>query len=125
MVMLNESIELRKSGTFYNCFGDSATIIHYLMDYKIVSSKGGVGFPETAYNKVINTLEDNKISYIVYEDDNVLLENDYKKQNNYKKILNAVRKKLSFDQRVASIEKKIKKLDSKEINHLVSVNIKT
>ena len=72
--MKNEVIELRKSGKFYNCFGDDAIIIHHLMKYKIVPSKGGVGFPESAYNKVINILEDNKISYRVYEKDNLLLE---------------------------------------------------
>ena len=72
--MKSEVIELRKSGKFYNTFGDDAIIIHHLMNYKIVPSKGGVGFPESAYNKVINTLEDNNISYRVYEKDNLLLE---------------------------------------------------
>ena len=37
--MNSEVIELRKSGKFYNCFGDDAIIIHHLMKYKIVPSK--------------------------------------------------------------------------------------
>lgn len=119
--MNSEVIELRKSGKFYNTFGDDAIIIHHLMKYKIVPSKGGAGFPESAYNKVINTLEDNIISYKVYEKDNLLLEKDYQRLNNYKKLLASARKELSFEQRINDIEKKIKTLSNKKINQLLEV----
>ena len=66
---------MRKSGKFFHTFGDDATIIHYLLGYKIVAEKGGAGFPETAVNKVINALEDNEISYIVYDKAEILYEN--------------------------------------------------
>ena len=119
--MKNEVIELRKSGKFYNCFGEDATIIHHLLNYKIVPSKGGVGFPESAYNKVINTLDEAKISYKVYEKDIILAETDYKKINNYKKVLVSARKELSFEQRIENIEKKIKTLSAKKINCLLEL----
>lgn len=119
--MNSEVIELRKSGKFYNCFGNDAMIMHHLMNYKIVPSKGGVGFPESAYNKVINTLEDNNISYRVYEKDNMLLEKDYEKLNNYKKVLTNARKGISFEQRINDIENKIKTLSNKKINQLLEV----
>ena len=119
--MNSEVIELRKSGKFYNSFGDDAIIIHHLMKYKIVPSKGGVGFPEISFNKVINTLEDNNVSYKVYEKDNLLLEKDYQKLNSYKKLLANARKELSFEQRINDIEKKIKTLSNKKINQLLEV----
>ena len=119
--MKNEVIELRKSGKFYNSFGDDAIIIHHLMKYKIVPSKGGVGFPESSFNKVINALEENNISYRVYEKDNLLLEKDYQKLNSYKKLLANARKELSFEQRINDIEKKIKTLSNKKINQLLEV----
>ena len=119
--MKNEVIELRKSGKFYNSFGDDAIIIHHLMKYKIVPSKGGVGFPESSFNKVINALEENNISYRVYEKDNLLLEKDYQKLNSYKKVLSSARKELSFEQRINDIEKKIKTLSNKKINQLLEV----
>lgn len=52
---------LRKNGGFYSVNGDDCYIFYYLFNYKIVSDR--VGFPLSAYNKVVNTLEDNKISY--------------------------------------------------------------
>ncbi len=119
--MKSEVIELRKSGKFYNTFGDDAIIIHHLMNYKIVPSKGGVGFPESSFNKVINALEDNRISYKIFEKDNILFDKDYQKLNNYKKVLTNARKDLSFEQRINNIENKIKTLNNKEINQLLEI----
>ena len=83
----NEIVEIRKSGKFYNVFSDDAIILHYLLKYKIVLEKGGVGFPETALNKVINTLENEEISYKIYDKNEVIESKDFKKINNYKSIL--------------------------------------
>lgn len=51
-------------GKFYNVYNDDAIIISYLMGYKVRENKT-CGFPDNALNKVINKLEDKKISYIV------------------------------------------------------------
>ncbi len=59
--MKNEVIKLHKSGKFYHTFSNDAIILHHLLGYRIVDSKGGVGFPETSLSKVLNTLEDNKV----------------------------------------------------------------
>ena len=116
-----ELIELRKSGKFYNSFGDDAIILHYLTGYKIVAEKGGVGFPETAYNKVINALEDEEVSYVVYEKENILAEKDFKKLNSYKSLLKKGMQELSIEERFNKIEKKIKGLTLKELDHILDL----
>lgn len=116
-----ELIELRKSGKFYNSFGDDAIILHYLMGYKIVAEKGGVGFPETAYNKVINALEDSEISYKVYEKENIIAEKDFKKLNSYKNVLKKGINELSIEERFSKIEKRIRELNAKELDYVLEV----
>lgn len=116
-----EVIELRKSGKFYNTFGDDAIILHYLMGYKIVAEKGGVGFPETAFNKVINALEDAEISYIVYEKDEIVAEKDFKKINDYKNILKKGLNELSIEERFNKIEKKIRELKKEDLDYVLEV----
>lgn len=116
-----EVIELRKSGKFYNSFGDDAIILHYLTGYKIVHEKGGVGFPETAYNKVINLLDDEEVSYIVYEKDNIIEEKDFKKLNSYKSLLKKGLKDLEIEVRFEKIFKKIKTLNAKELDHILDL----
>lgn len=122
MVKIKEAlIELRKSGKFYNCFGDDAIIIHYLTGYKIVKEKGGVGFPESAFNKVINALEDAEVSYKVYEKDNVLAEKDFKKINSYKKLLKKGTNELSVEERYNKIESIIRSLSEDKLDYVLEV----
>ncbi|MGM9879635.1 MAG: hypothetical protein ACI31R_06425 [Bacilli bacterium] len=59
--MNNKKVILRQVGKFVNVFDEDAVIISYLLNYKLVNDK--VGFPMNALNKVINTLEEKKISY--------------------------------------------------------------
>ncbi len=115
----NDFVELRKSGKFYNVFGDDAIIIHYLTSYKIVAEKGGVGFPETAYNKVINALEDAEISYRVFEKGELKEEKDFKKINSYKGVLKKGITTLSIEERFQKIENKIKNLNAKELDRVL------
>lgn len=114
-------IELRKSGKFYNTFGDDAIILHYLTGYKIVKEKGGVGFPETAYNKIINILEKEEVSYIVYEKENIIEEKNFKKLNSYKSLLKKGIKDLEMEERFNKIENKIKTLNAKELDHILDL----
>ena len=117
----NEIVEIRKSGKFYNVFSDDAIILHYLLKYKIVLEKGGVGFPETALNKVINTLENEEISYKIYDKNEVIESKDFKKINNYKSILKKGMQELSIEERFLKIEEKIKNLNAKELDHILEL----
>lgn len=112
---------MRKSGKFFHTFGDDATIMHYLLGYKIVAEKGGAGFPETALNKVINALEDNEISYIVYDKEDILYAKDFKKINAYKNILKKGIKDLSNEERFAKVVNKIRNLSDKELDNLLEL----
>ena len=118
---IKNTIVLRKSGKFFNSFGDDAIILHYLLNYKIVAEKGGTGFPESAYNKVINTLLDSKISYIVYDREEIVDEKDFKKINNYNHILKKGIKNLEIEERYKKIEEKIKQLNSKQLDNLLDI----
>ena len=55
-----------KSGNFYNAFNDDGIILHFLLGYKYVNYKKCGGFPASAYQKVTQKLENEKISYITY-----------------------------------------------------------
>ena len=57
------SVKIRKNGTFYNVFDKDMYILYFLLNYQIKNDK--IGFPKSALNKVINILEENKISYEV------------------------------------------------------------
>jgi hypothetical protein len=61
--------------------GPDSTIIKYLFNYKIVNNR--CGFPEGSFNKIISTLENNKISFIVNYYDGKRLKKNYHKLNNY------------------------------------------
>ena len=111
---MEDVVEIRKSGKFYNTFGNDAIVIHYLLNYKIVKEKGGVGFPETAFNKVIKALEDNEVSYKIYEKNEITQEHDFKKLNNGKN-------NLSVEERVEKVLKKVNELNNRELDKLLKV----
>ncbi len=69
-------VNLRKIGNFYHVFDDDAYIMHYFFNYKIINKKAG--FPISALSKIINTLDEHKINYIIDS-----TKKDYKKQNKY------------------------------------------
>ena len=54
-------VTIRKIGNFYHVFDEDVYILYYLFHYKIYQGK--CGFPKSAYNKVIQKLEECRISY--------------------------------------------------------------
>ena len=77
-----KKLEIYKNGNFLNAYEENAIILHKLFNYKVIESdnhKYKCGFPLTQYNKIINGLQDNKISYIVYDKENILEDKDYLK----------------------------------------------
>ena len=68
-----------------------------------------VGFPDSVYNKIINTLEDNTINYnIIFRDkDNII--KDFKNRNDYLKFKDRALEKINIDNKVNMIIDKIKK----------------
>ncbi len=59
-----------KIGKFYHVYGKDAYIISYIFNYqlrKVETNMYNAGFPEVALNKVLKTLEDKKINYVIVD----------------------------------------------------------
>jgi hypothetical protein len=68
------TIELYKSGIFYNAYNEDAVILNYFFNYK-VSVKKSVGFPQTKLDKVTDELDKRRINYIVYDNNEIVKKN--------------------------------------------------
>lgn len=112
-------VRLYKSGKFYNAFGDDGLILHELLGYKYIEyNKNSVGFPESAINKVESKLESEKISYSVYEKDNLLEE--YKGiDKNYKIVLSKALKNYDIEKRLTRLKSKINNLTIEELERVI------
>ena len=119
--MNNRSIIIRKSGGFYQVFDNDALIISYLFDYKIINHK--CGFPLVAINKVINTLEEKKINFIIKDEEEII--KNFRNKNTYSKYLEKARVKDNINNRIKSILDKINDFDVKKMNEVLSVIEKT
>lgn len=108
-------IDLKKNGGFYSVYGDDAFILFYFFDYKISDYK--VGFPLSAYNKVINKLEENCISY-KDELNNVIV--DFKRKNKYSYFVAKGKSKYSLKNRVNAIVSKLDALDENKIDEILN-----
>lgn len=75
-----DALVIFKDGIFYRVDLDDAPIIVFLLDYKI--KEDGVVFGRNAYQKVIDTLSKKKVSFIVADKNEVLLNNVLDKCNN-------------------------------------------
>lgn len=113
--MDNRSIVLRKVGGFYQAFDDDALIISYLFNYKITNYRSG--FPVNTLNKVINTLEERKINYLIKGEEETF--KVFKKENNYSKYLDKAKTKDSIDKRVNNILEKLNSMEQSQLNKIL------
>ena len=114
-------IVIRKNkGKFCTVYGDDANIISMFFGYKILDSEK-VGFPESVLNKVVNTLLDKKISYIIIYVDKYPKKKDFKKLNSYTKYRDIAISKLDYISKVDKLINKIKNMDEKEFNDFLVV----
>ncbi len=114
---MKDCITLKKLGGFYNVYNDDAYILFYLFHYNIKNNKSG--FPLTAYNKVINCLEENDINYIVEGKEEV--KRDFKKKNKYCFIVDKGKKLYEREQRSNFIYERISDLKESEIDELLTL----
>lgn len=113
----NYYITLRRTGGFYQVFDNDALIVSYLFNYKINNYK--VGFPVSAYNKVINTLEDKYINYVV-KDKEEIIKKDFKNRNKYSKFLEKSIIKDNVNNRINKILDKINNMDKDELELILN-----
>ncbi len=107
------NVTFRKVGGFYHVFDDDIYILNYLFNYKIINNR--VGFPISAINKVINTLEEKKINYQL--DSNII---DFKKKNNYQKYAEKGKTKYNFKIDIEKIYDKLELLSSKDLKEILN-----
>lgn len=104
---------------FYETYDDDAIILNYLFNYKITGSNR-VGFPNTALNKVLNTLKNKNIDYILYCLDGSK-EEVHTNNNNYNKVLNTAYANYDINKKIKDITLKVSKLDNIKLNNLIKV----
>ncbi len=103
---------------FYNAFDNDAYIVSLIFGYKILESRK-CGFPESALNKVKNTLERYKVSYQIIYDDKEPFIKDYKKLNKYGHYYNLSLGMLDRQNRIDIIIRKITNADDKDIEEIL------
>lgn len=95
-----------------------AYIISELFGYKVLDSKK-CGFPDTALNKVINKLEELKISYKIYFFDRDSIEKDYKKLNKYGYYYNLTYNNLNLKSRMDFLIQKVKEAPDDVLDKII------
>lgn len=119
-----EYILLVKIGSFYYCYGKDTYILAYLLKYKInIVNKNiySCSFPKVAYSKVIATLEEKKINFLVIDKkDNYRVEekSNNKNLNRYKEIYGKAKEELVNKFRIEKIYKYL--LDNIEDKVIIS-----
>lgn len=107
-IKYKEYVVLLKSGIFYECFNDDISIMYSLFSYKIKNNGNNyvVGFPSSSLTKVLNTLEKNKINYIIIDDNSVV--DKYKtNKNRYLEYIVDINKLMYINMKIELIYKKL------------------
>lgn len=116
----SDSIIIMKNGIFYNVLGKDCYIIKNIFGYKVSSFGDTIraGFPIKSLNRVLDTLDKLKISYLVYENF-IVLEVHYNSENYELFLMN----NLSINDRIKCINERLNeiKYDEKIFNILESV----
>lgn len=90
----SDFVILIKSGAFYLTYNFDSLILNYLFNYQIKDSK--LGFPTSGLDKVTNSLKSEKISYIIFNTEDNIIEN-ISDNNKYYSFLE-IAQKYNYDQ---------------------------
>lgn len=99
-------ILLVKVGKFFQAYGKDSYIVSFLFNYqlkRVEMNVNMVGFPEVALNKVLKTLEDKNIDYMILDKSanyEVRDEQDFRDKNNYIDTYNKAHRYISRKTRV-------------------------
>lgn len=112
---MKNNVDIFKNGGFYSVYNNDTYIFYYLFGYKIIDNR--VGFPLSAYDKVINKLVELKIDY---ENKSLDVCKKFKKLNKYNYFLEKGKSKYSLNFRLNKTLLYIEKLEEKEIDEIIS-----
>ncbi len=114
----NNCISLYKAGKFYNAFGDDGLVLHELLGYRYIEHRQSVGFPESAFLKVKTKLEEERISYEVYEKNEIVV--SFKGiQKNYANALKKAVKNTAIEERINRIKTMIDACSTEELEMIL------
>ena len=106
-------------GKFYNVYDEDAFILNLLFWYKVLDNKK-TGFPESAKNKVINELEQRKISYQIITKDSDPVYRNFKNLNKYEEYRIKAHNNLDTKQKLDMITKKIATAPQEKLEQIVA-----
>ena len=116
--MKNSCVSLYKTGKFFNAYSDGAVILHHLVGYKYLKPKNSVGFPESALTKVKAILENNDLSYEIY-DKKDLVEKHKGIKSKYNKILKESLKSIDIEERLERLKEKLNNYTLEDLEKIV------
>ena len=111
----SDYLVLVRTGGFLHAYGKDSYILSYLFGYKIKQLEENFatcGFPENTLNKVMATLENKKINYMIldrknnYETD---CKENYKNLNNYQKVYEKAHNYVNLQRRITNICEELQK----------------
>lgn len=104
----------------YQCRDMDAYIMNLLFGYKVLKD-GLCGFPDNSLSKVLNTLEDAKISYQIIEVDKNPIIKDFDKLNNYQKYLDLALKNLDKRKRLDYLIDNLNKCCDEKLEQIIGL----
>ena len=112
----DDYIILIKVGNFYNVLSKDAQILSTIFNYKKNTFTGTikVGFPISSLNKILKTLDNLKINYIVYEN-KVILKQKFKKNKYY----GCLKNNITVDERIELVHLRL--LEIKKTSNILDV----
>lgn len=106
LTLYKETVIVRLRGMFYNAFEESAFVLSVLTGYKTKKSSLNAmckcGYPETAFDKVLELFKRNHVNYVIYKGSEIIEEEVFE-DNQYNIILKG------FDKNVIEISESAKK----------------
>lgn len=117
-----EYVILFKSGNFYLCFDEDATIMNHIFHYKITELKNNikVGFPISLLDKNIDILSNKRINYIVIENKQIVNSKKFE-LNNYNQYSSSPFHIISKYSRIKNISEKLKNISDDKLNMIEGI----
>jgi len=110
----------KNRGLFYNCYDNDAYILSLIFGYRVLDGRK-CGFPESVFNKIIETLENYKISYqVIYTNKEPLIK-DYNKLNNYKHFYNLSMEMMDRQNKIDLVIRKMNDADKEDIEQIIKI----
>ena len=109
---------VKQNGKFCYVYDTDALIFNYIFDYKIISGLR-CGFPNNSLEKVLNKLEELKISYQVKYLDKIISTKQFKNLNDYTRISIIARKTALLKNRLDILMKTIKTSNKETLERVI------